>query len=157
MVELAIAVPILALLLCAAIDLGRLAYMAITLNDAARAGAEYGAQSVVTASDNAGMQCAVYQDGKDVASMTGNAGSSCSCPASYSTTPVCGITASPSHACYCPDGSQAQCGDAFCANGSQSVYVTVTASATFTPITRILPMPSSFSVSSTATRRVSTP
>lgn len=158
LVELAIAVPVLCLLLCSAIDVGRLAYMAITLNDAARAGAEYGSQSVVTASDDSGIQCAAKQDAKDVASITGQSPTGCACSGTYSGTTVpCGVSASSSHSCYCPNGSQVQCGDGFCSDGTQSVYVTVTASATFTPLTRILPMPSSFNVSGTATRRVGTP
>lgn len=158
LVELAIAIPVLCLLLCAAIDVGRLAYMAITLNDAARAGAEYGAQSLVTASDNAGMQCTARQDGKDAASILGQSATGCSCVVGSASSQVpCGVSATSNTTCYCPNGSQVKCGDGLCSDGTQSVYVTVTASATFSSLTRILPMPSSFAVSGTATRRVGNP
>ncbi len=152
--ELALALPVLLVIICAAIDMGRLAYTAITVNDAARAGAAYGAQNMITASDTAGMLCVAYRDGKDITPLTGSP-DTCSCP--DGTTWQCGLTATASTSCQCPDGSKVRCGDGVCENGPQIVYVTVSTQAQFSPLTRLLPIPSPTTLSGTATRRVGSP
>src|SRR4029077_3574149 len=58
MVELAIVVPVLALLLVASADFARVFYFSITVNNAARAGAQYGSQTLATAADTNGMKSA---------------------------------------------------------------------------------------------------
>src|SRR5260370_34099905 len=55
MTELAIAVPVLALLLVASADFARVFYFSIAVNNAARAVAQYGSQSIATASHSNGM------------------------------------------------------------------------------------------------------
>lgn len=152
--ELALALPLLLILLCAAVDVGRLAYTAITLNDAARAGAIYGSQSMATASDISGIQCVAYRDGKDVTPLTGSP-YTCTCP--DGSTWQCGLTASANTSCECSDGSKVKCGDGACGNGAQIVYVTVSTQAQFTPLTKLLPIPSPMTVGATATRRVGSP
>ena len=98
MVELAMALPLLILMLVAAVDMGRLLFIAITANSAARAGVQYGAQSVITASDTTGMVSAALQDGKDVSRLSATA----------------------TYYCKCPDGSTPpKCGDNVCASGDQ--------------------------------------
>ena len=55
LVELSLTLPILFLLLMGAAEFGTLAYSAIEVANAARAGVAYGAQSHVTAADSTGM------------------------------------------------------------------------------------------------------
>lgn len=152
--ELALALPVLLVLLVGAIDMGRFAYTAITLNDAARAGAAYGAQSMVTASDIPQIQCVAYRDGKDITPISGSP-YTCGCP--DGTSWQCGLTASASTTCKCADGSNVKCGDGVCGGGTQIVYVTVNTQAQFKPITKLLPIPSQVTLNATATRRVGSP
>jgi Flp pilus assembly protein TadG len=56
--EFAFLAASLTLLLGAAIEMGRLGYLAMTLDDAARAGAQYGSQSYATDGDTTGMKSA---------------------------------------------------------------------------------------------------
>src|SRR5271163_1698666 len=79
-VELALVLPIFLLLLVGAAELGRIAYASIEVSNAARAGAAYGAQSHITASDIGGIQLAVTADaGVDITSISATATQSCSC------------------------------------------------------------------------------
>lgn len=79
LVELALIFPIFILLLIGAAEFGRLAYAAIEVTDAARAAVAYGSQSVITASDNAGMKTAAKNDAPDVPGITAVATQYCSC------------------------------------------------------------------------------
>lgn len=63
LVELALVLPLLLLLLVGIIEIGRFSYYSILVANAARAGAQYGAQSVVTAADAAGIRAAAHNDG----------------------------------------------------------------------------------------------
>src|SRR5438309_9497825 len=83
MVELALSMNILLVVMLAAVEMGRMMYMAITINDAARAAVEYGAQNLANASDTSGMQNIATQAAKDVS----------------------GVTATATHYCQCQDGS----------------------------------------------------
>lgn len=154
MIELAIAIPVLLLVLAAVVDIGRLAYTTITLNDAARAGAAYGAQTLVTAADVVGIKCAAYRDAKDITPLAGSA-DTCTCP--DGTSWQCGLTASASTSCECADGSKVKCGDGVCGSGTHTVYVTVSTQAQFKSLTHLLPLSSPMTVSATATRRVGNP
>jgi Flp pilus assembly protein TadG len=78
-VELALVLPIFLLLLVGAAELGRIAYASIEVSNAARAGAAYGAQSHITASDPVGIQLAATQDAPDITSISATATQSCSC------------------------------------------------------------------------------
>src|ERR1700691_2104119 len=57
-IETALLATTLVLLLGAAVELGRMGYLAMTLDDAARAGVQYGAQSYTTDGDTSGMKTA---------------------------------------------------------------------------------------------------
>ena len=65
-VEFAIVAPVLIFLLIGLIDVGRYTYYGILAANAARAGAQYGAQSVYTAIDSPGMQNAALADGQNL-------------------------------------------------------------------------------------------
>jgi hypothetical protein len=64
LVEVAFAVPILLLLMVGLIEVGRFAYFAVLVSNAAHAGAQYGAQSLITANDKAGITSAAQNDGQ---------------------------------------------------------------------------------------------
>jgi Flp pilus assembly protein TadG len=79
LVELALLVPMFALMLVGAAEFGRLAYADIEVSNAARAGVAYGSQNHATASDTSGMQTAATQDAPDVTSITATASTFCTC------------------------------------------------------------------------------
>jgi Flp pilus assembly protein TadG len=78
-VELALILPIFILLLVGIAEVGRLAYASIEVSNAARAGAAYGSQNHVTASDTTNIQLAAAQDATDVTTLTTTVAQACSC------------------------------------------------------------------------------
>lgn len=62
LVEFAVIAPLLILITLGTIELGRYAYFAILVSNAAQAGAAYGSQNITTAEDTPGMEAAVVQD-----------------------------------------------------------------------------------------------
>ena len=102
------AVAIAALMLVIA-DYSRIYFIAIALNSAARAGAQYGIQNLTTAADVTGMQTAAANDDLNL-SMSPVASQFCECSVG---------------------GSTVSCTNPGCSN--PLVYCQVTTSATFTP------------------------
>jgi len=107
--ELAVILPVLLLLLLVAADFGRVLYLSIAVQNAARAGAQYGSQSVITAADYAGMIAAAKKDGTEIATIRATA-SQCTCATSST------VAACPSN---------------YCTNNPQATYVEVDTQATF--------------------------
>lgn len=130
--ELAFLTSLVLLMLLASVEFGRVFYLSQTLADAARAGVEYGAQSLITAADINGMQRTALNDAANVS----------------------GFTATAKNYCKCSNGSSVTCGDGFCANGPQLVYVEVDTSATFNTLTSFPGIPSNISVKASAIRQV---
>jgi hypothetical protein len=87
LVELSLVLPIFLLLTVGSAEFGRLAYAAIEVTNAARAGVAYGAQSHVTASDPTGMRVSASSDGPNVVPITVYAGP-CLCPSASATASV---------------------------------------------------------------------
>ncbi len=79
LLELALALPIVTMLLIGIAEYGRFAFMDIEVANAAHAGAQYGAQNPVTASNNTGMQNAATIDGPNVPGLTATAQHLCAC------------------------------------------------------------------------------
>ncbi|HLW71793.1 MAG TPA: TadE/TadG family type IV pilus assembly protein [Candidatus Binataceae bacterium] len=128
-VELALAAPVLILLLVVGGDFSRLFFTNIDLNQAARAGAQYGSQTVITAADSTGIKNAVTTAGSSISGLAVTT-SQCTCAAS---------------------STVAACGSGYnCANDTSATYVTVKASATYTTITQYPGMPASVPLSATA-------
>jgi Flp pilus assembly protein TadG len=69
-VELALVAPLLMLMMIGAAELGRIAYFAIEVSNAARAAVAYGSQTTSSASDFTGMQNAAINDASSIASLT---------------------------------------------------------------------------------------
>jgi hypothetical protein len=77
LVEVALSLPLLLVLLVGIIEVGRFSYYSIVVSNAARAGAQYGAQTLATAADQTGIQNAARGDGGNVIVVT--SGQLCRC------------------------------------------------------------------------------
>lgn len=130
--ELAVLTPVLIVLLLVAADVGRVFYYGIAVYNAARAGAQYGSQSVITAADSAGMQAAAKTDASNVSGLSVTA-SQCTCESSTT------VTACPS---------------SYCTDSQSATYVLVTTQMTFHTVVPYPGLPSSLPVSSEAIMQV---
>jgi Flp pilus assembly protein TadG len=138
-VELALVLPVLAVILLVAADFGRLFYTYVEVINAARAGAQYGSNSVITAADAAGMGIAAKQDGVNVANLTVTA-TQCTCG-----TPTANVLAC---------ASNPACTSNCCTDDPQGNYVIVNASAPFAMIVKYPGIPSSITLTSQAVMQV---
>jgi Flp pilus assembly protein TadG len=129
-VELALALPLLVVLLMFVAEFLRIYYTAIELNNAARAGVQYGINSPANAADVQGMQQAALNDGSDIT----------------------GMTATASQYCECSNGSSVSCGTAN-ACSDERVYVEVDTTATFNTLTDWPGIPKSIALSGRAVMR----
>ncbi len=130
-VELAVVFPMIVLLVIGAVDYGRVFYTAVTVANAARAGAEYGASSPPTsASDLVGMRTYAQADGN-------NAGT---------------LTLASARYCECSGVANASC--TACTGGvAPEVFVEVTAAKTVNMLLPYPGLPSSFTLTRKATIR----
>jgi Flp pilus assembly protein TadG len=78
LVEFALILPVLVILLIGLIEVGRYTYFAILAANAARAGAQYGAQDTAHANDTTGMRSAAKLDGQSLSQWTVIANPLCS-------------------------------------------------------------------------------
>jgi Flp pilus assembly protein TadG len=131
-VELAFSVPLLIVLLLVVVEAGRMCLVAVSLSSAAHAGVQYGAQSLTTVSDTAGMQNAAKADAPNLT----------------------GLTATGSYYCQCSDGSASTCLATDCASSHRLTYVKVATSATYIPIVNWPGIPKSTTLTSQAVMRV---
>lgn len=133
--ELALMAPVLSLLLVGGADFARVFYMNQEIVAAARAGAQYGSQSVTTAVDTTGIRAEALANGANVPGIAANS-SYCTCQ-------------SPA-----PTG-QVTCATGYCKGAnSQANYVTVTTTATFTTLVNYPGIPHVTSLSGTAVMQV---
>jgi Flp pilus assembly protein TadG len=151
LVEVALLTPLLLALLIGGIELGRYAYIAILVGNAARAGTAYGAQSLAQSTcpppAPCGIQTAADNDfqnnGQNVSNLTVTASNSCGCDdAGTLTAAGCGTTSDPN-----PTAGT-------CTAGHWVVMVSVTASGTFNSLFSFPGIPKSITVSRTSTMRV---
>jgi Flp pilus assembly protein TadG len=145
LVEVALLTPILLALLVGGIELGRYAYISILVGNAARSGAAYGAQSLPQSVDTADIQTAADNDfqnnGQNVSALAVTSSTSCGCDdAGTLTSASCSVTANSSAGT--------------CAAGHWVVMVSVTASGTFHSLFSYPGIPTTLTVSKTATLRV---
>ena len=131
--EMALLTPLLLFLLLGIIEVGRYAELSILVANAARAGAQYGAQSLVTAAltNQSNVQQAAVNDASSVLTTSNVSISTWSC---NSNSP----TAQPP----CPNSD------------SQVVYIQVNTTGTFSSLFHYPGIPSSFTVNGMAQMRV---
>jgi Flp pilus assembly protein TadG len=131
--ELTLLLLVCLTLVLGAADFSRLFYTATELTSAARAAAQYGSQSVITAADNNGMTLAARQDAPNIGTVDVASGQ-----------------------CTCNTGSSATlCAPSYCANAPKANYVTVDATATFHTLANYPFLPSSVALTRRAVMQVS--
>jgi Flp pilus assembly protein TadG len=139
-VELAFLAASLALLLGVAIEMGRLGYLAMTLDDAARAGAQYGSQSYSTDGDTTGMKSAATTAASNINGATWWGSSA-------------GFSVTASNFCGCSDGTVVTC-TGTCSAGSPAIYVQVQTQANYVPMIGLPGLPAKFTMYGKSTMRV---
>jgi Flp pilus assembly protein TadG len=154
-IELAIVLPILTVLVIASAEMGRIAYAAIEVSNAARAGVAYGAQTDFTARDSAGIKLAAQDEAPDVTSLTATPVNACVCESV--TTATGGIARTPISVCSGDSSTIAtDCPTSTSATVVNYVvnYVSVSTSATVSTMFHYPGIPSSYSLSGYAKMRL---
>ena len=140
-VELALTLPVLTVILLGAAEFGRLAYAAIEVSNAARAGVAYGSQTLITAADIAGMKNAATNDGSDILTWAS-----------------VGLSATAFQTCKCSNGTAVTCANAgtTCVSPAHVLlYVQVNTQATVDPLFYVYGLPKSYALKGQAIMRVS--
>lgn len=154
MIELALTAPLFILMMMGAIEMGRVAYYAIEVENAARAGASYGAENIGNANQSSTIQQAAKNDAPDIANLVVvSPGSTCVCE-TYSTTngasfnPTSGTTS-------CSSSTITSC-TTETSTSIQSViqYVTVSTQATVDPIVHIAGLPTTYTLNGYSALRI---
>ena len=141
LVELALALPFLALVLGLVITFSQVFYASIGVASAARAGVQYGAQKLTTAIDYTGMENAALSDGQNISGLSATASSFCQC-----------ATATGANSCSC-DGSTVSCSSVLPSGCLMENFVQVTANATVNTFT-FPGVPNTFPLKYTAVMQV---
>ena len=143
-VELAIALPLLMLLVFGAGDFGRIFYAAITVSNAAETGALYGSANVGQAYNPTAISTAVTNDTKDLSGVTVASTTYCQCPDQSSIS--CDASVS------CPAAGLGLGGS----NPKKRLYSKVTANYTFNevPLVNYPGLPASVTISKQVVMRV---
>jgi Flp pilus assembly protein TadG len=131
LVETALIFPILLALLIGAAEFARVAYAAIEIANAARAGVQYGAQSGYTATDSTGIATAAS---KDAANVTG-------------------LVTTSSISCVCSDGTASTCANTDCANSHTEEILTVNTQATIDPLFHVPGLPRTYALNGKAIQK----
>jgi Flp pilus assembly protein TadG len=145
LIEFAFVLPLLLLLLLGVIEIGRYAYIAILVGNAARAGADFGAQSNTL--DTAGIRKAAQYD---------FAGSTNGTPGPTNGQAYSNLTVVSSHSCGCDSGgtiTSFACStdpDSCPAGSHWIVFISVTASGTFNGLFNYPGIPRQLVISRTA-------
>jgi len=150
LIELAFVIPLLLVLALGVIEVGRYAYIAILVGNAARAGADYGAQSNAQSVDTAGIQNAAYYDFAGATSGSTNTNGFTTSTLTVSSATSCGCDSGGSiTSAGCTTATNPTAGS--CTTGNWVVFVSVTASGTFNSLFGYPGIPSSITISRTAT------
>jgi Flp pilus assembly protein TadG len=131
LVETALVFPLLITILVGAAELARVAYGAIEVANAARAGAQYGTQSGYTASDTTGIATAASSDAANLTA----------------------LTATSSYSCICSDGTASTCLNTDCATSHIVQTLTVNTQATIDPLFHIPGLPRTYTLKGKAVQR----
>jgi Flp pilus assembly protein TadG len=129
-IEFAVILPVLLLIVFGLVEVGRYAYFSIMVGNAARAGAQYGAQNMVTVRDASAIEQAAKNDASAIT-----------------------LNATASYSCACSDGTTSTCSATDCTSSHRLTYVLVTTSGTFDSLLHFPGVPSSITVTSTAVMR----
>ena len=145
LVELAVSLPILVVILAGTVDFARVFNMSVSLQNAARAGAQYGAYSVANSGDTSTMQTTATGSIPQVTGVTATASRACMCATDAG---VFSNTSPSANNCTAAASTA-------CPTGHVVITVTVTATKTFSSLMSVLPgVPSSINLARSATLRV---
>jgi Flp pilus assembly protein TadG len=151
LVEVVLLTPVVLALLLGTIEMGRYAYLSILVGNAARAGAAYGAQSLPLSVDAIGIQTAADNDFQNNGPATGTLTISGGGPSGSYTS--CGCDSGGTiTAATCSPNVNPNAG--ICASGHWVVMVSVKAVGTFSSLFSFPGIPTSITVTQTATMRV---
>jgi Flp pilus assembly protein TadG len=131
LIETALSMSLLIALLLGVAEMGQLAYAAIEVANAARAGNAYATQAGCFALDTTGIQTAAQNDAPDLS----------------------GLTATSSHSCVCSDGTSSTCANTDCSTSHIVETVTVKTQATINPIIHAPGLPSTFTLKGQAVQK----
>jgi Flp pilus assembly protein TadG len=131
-IEMAIVLPIFAILLLGAIDFSRVFFAAIELGNAVTAGAEFGSRTTGNASNTSGISSTVTQDASDLTGVSATSVSYCTCPGS---------------------STQVGCSTVCTGYGPPKMYVSVTGTYTWTSVVSWPAMPDNVPISRTVVMR----
>jgi Flp pilus assembly protein TadG len=139
LVEFALVFMFILVLLFGAIDMGWMAYLKVVATNAARAGAQYGAQNQATAADTSGMRAVARNDAPNLSSLNATPSRFCECAAAPGDHVVCSASPWP------------------CASQSDRLvmYVQVSTQVPYTAWVRFPGVPQSATMQSLAVMRVS--
>jgi YD repeat-containing protein len=153
LVEFAFVVPMLLLLALGVIEIGRYAYIAILISNAARAGAAYGAQSNAQSVDATGIQNAADYDFAGATSGTTTTNGQTVSKLTVTSTVACGCDSAGALTSFgCTTATNPNAGS--CTTGHWVIVVSVTASGTFNALFNYPGIPGSLTISRTASLRV---
>jgi len=155
LLEFALMLPFMMLLLLGIAEIGRAAFISITVTNAATAGAEYGSQNGTTASDFPGMQNAALCDANGHISLS----------ACNTTGILTSGNITPTSGCACDTGgsSGTSCNQAFLSCTSSAITgcsgqivecVQVTTHADFSPLFHYPGLPTTYQANGKAVQRV---
>ncbi|HEV2133521.1 MAG TPA: TadE family protein [Terracidiphilus sp.] len=147
LVEIAVATPLFVLLMMGSLELGRIAYFAVVVQNAARAGASYGAVNVANANLTTTVQQAAKNDAPDVSDLiVVSPGSQCVCETIDPSTNTPSFNPS-SGTTSCTSTTITSC-TADSATSIQKVieYVTVSTSANIDPMIHVPGLPSTYTL-----------
>lgn len=155
LVELAVTTPLFVLLMMGALELGRIAYFAIEVENAARAGASYGAVNIGNANLTTTIQQAAKNDAPDVSDLiVVSPGSLCVCETINPSTNAPSFSPS-SGTTSCTSSTITSC-TADSSTSIQSVveYVTVSTSASIDPLIHLPGLPTTYTLSGYSAMRI---
>lgn len=152
LIELALTTPLFLLLMVGAIELGRVAYFAIEVENAARAGASYGSVNrgnALSSTSSAMITQAAKNDAADLPNLSVTPGTACVCETvTHSSTGTNSESFNPSSGTVsCSDQIIASCTEDDATATQYSItYVTVATQANITPIFNFPGLPSSYAL-----------
>lgn len=150
-IELALTTPLFLLLIMGTFELGRLAYYAIEVESAARAGASYGAVNRGNATASGTIQSAAANDVPDLPNLSTAAGTACVCETVTTSSGTVSESYNPSSgtaSCSYYTGTNAGACTTDTSTQSQFVvyYVTVSTTAAVDPLVHIPGLPKTYSL-----------
>lgn len=137
LVETSFSTSFILILILGAADLARMSYIAIEVANAAKAAVQYGAQNTASASNTASIQAAAASDAADLSGLN--------------TTVSVGGMCSNGNSC---TGTGGSCLATDCSTSHIEVVLTVSTSATYSPMIHGLGLPSTFTMHGHAIQKV---